>query len=135
MTGESNLESLLRNMKPVIVQGEYVFCSIQESQLENLDTPLMVFRESEGPTVIVTKAVAERNHFPFDSIWGLVSLSIHSDLEAVGFLAAITNHLAEAGISINAVSAFYHDHLFVPYQRVDEVVSLLTALSNSSKGK
>lgn len=135
MTGESNLESLLKNMKPKAVLGEYVFCSIQESQLEDLEDPLMVFRESEGPTVIVTKAVAERNDFPFDSTWGLVSLSIHSNLEAVGFLAAITNHLAESGISVNVVSAFYHDHLFIPYQRVDEVVSLLTALSNSSKGK
>lgn len=122
-------------MKPMVVPGEYVFCSIQESQLEELADPLMVFREIEGPTVIVTKVVAERNDLPFDSTWGLVSLSIHSDLEAIGFLAAITNHLAQGGISVNAVSAFYHDHLFVPYERVDEVMSLLSDLSNSSRVK
>ena len=135
MNGESDLKSLLRDMEPRIASGEYVFCSVQESQLEELDSPLMVFRESEGPTVIITRAVAERHKLAFSSTWGLVTLSVHSDLEAVGFLAAITGHLAEVGISVNAVSAFYHDHLFVPHERVDEVVSLLVALSNSSKEK
>jgi hypothetical protein len=128
MKGESNLESLLRNMEPAVVPGEYVFCTINESQLEDLEAPLMVFREKEGPTVIITKAVAEHNGFPVEPTWGLVSLSVHSDLEAIGFLAAITKHLAEAGISVNAVSAFYHDHLFVPYGREDEVVTLLSKL-------
>ena len=131
MTGESELKSLLRNMQPVVVEGEYVFSSVQESQLDDLESPLMIFRENEGSTVIVTRAIAERNGFVFSSSWGLVSLSIHSDLEAVGFLAAITSYLAEAGISVNVVSAFYHDHLFVPYTCVDEVVALLSALSGS----
>ncbi|MFX1560288.1 MAG: ACT domain-containing protein [Promethearchaeota archaeon] len=131
MTGESNLVSLLRKMEPVIVPGEYVFCSIKESQLVGLEKPMMVYREKEGATVIITKDVAENNGFAFDSTWGLVSLSIHSDLEAVGLLAVITNHLAKVGISVNVVSAFYHDHLFVPFGREEEVVSLLSKLSNS----
>ncbi|MBY8996669.1 MAG: ACT domain-containing protein [Candidatus Thorarchaeota archaeon] len=135
MSGESDLKSLLRDMKPEIIPGEYVFCSIQENQLGALENPLLVFRESEGSTVIVTKVVAEDNELDFNSSWGLVTLSIHSDLEAVGFLAAITGHLAEAGISVNAVSAFYHDHLFVPFERVDEVVSLLLDLTDSSRVK
>jgi len=116
-------------MEPVVVPGEFVFCSIQEKQLEDLQQPLLIFREHEGPTVIVTKDVAEQNRFSFDAIWGLISLSIHSNLEAVGLLGAITSHLANAGISVNAVSAYYHDHLFVPYGRVNEVVSLLLDLS------
>ncbi|GAH42537.1 unnamed protein product, partial [marine sediment metagenome] len=61
MTGESELKSLLRNMQPVVVEGEYVFSSVQESQLEDLESPLMIFRENEGSTVIVTRAIAERN--------------------------------------------------------------------------
>ena len=131
MTGISDLDSLIRNMEPKVVFGEYVFCTITESQLQGLDRPLLVFRENEGPTVVVTRNVAELNGFKFHATWGLVSLSIHSDLEAIGLLAVITNHLAKAGISVNVVSAFYHDHLFVPHPRVEEVVSLLTELSNS----
>ncbi|MEM1020616.1 MAG: ACT domain-containing protein, partial [Pseudomonadota bacterium] len=40
-------------------------------------------------------------------------------------------HLAANGISTNAVSAFYHDHLFVPESRADEAVALLEALAQS----
>ncbi len=129
MSGENNLKILLREMKPVVVDGEYVFCTIQEKQLEGIHKPLLVFREHEGPTVIVSKDIAVQNGFSFNSTWGLISLSIHSDLEAVGFLAAITEHLASAGIGVNVVSAFYHDHLFVPYDRLDEALSLLSELS------
>ena len=135
MSGESNLELLLRSMQPLAVPGEYVICTINESQLKDLEIPLLIFRELEGPTVIVTKLVAEQNQLSFESTWGLVSLSIHSDLTAVGFLAAITNHLAKAGISVNVISAFYHDHLFVPYERVDEVMFLLSTLSDTTKAK
>ena len=40
----------------------------------------------------------------------LITLTVRSSLEAVGLLAAITARLADAGISVNAVSAFHHDH-------------------------
>ena len=33
--------------------------------------------------------------------------------------------LAAAGISVNAVSAFHHDHLFVPEDRAEEALRLL----------
>ena len=55
---------------------------------------------------------------------------MHSSLEAVGFLARITTKLAAHGISVNAVSAFYHDHLFVPTARADEALTLLRELAS-----
>ena len=44
----------------------------------------------------------------------MITLDVHSSLESVGFLAAVSARLAAAGIPCNAVSAFHHDHLFVP---------------------
>jgi hypothetical protein len=55
---------------------------------------------------------------------------VHSPLQAIGFLAAVSAALTEAGIPCNAVSAFYHDHIFVPADwasRALEVLSLLEA--------
>ncbi len=131
MTGETDLESLLRKMKPKHVPGEYVCCSIDESNEKLVETPLLVFREDEGLTVVISREAAESLRLKFESTWGLVTLSIHSDLTAVGFLARVTQHLAQAGVSVNVVSAYYHDHLFVPFPEVERVVELLTSLSET----
>ncbi len=48
---------------------------------------------------------------------------------AIGFLAAVTAHLAESGIAVNAVSAFHHDHLFVPAARAEEAMRRLGEFS------
>jgi hypothetical protein len=57
------------------------------------------------------------------------SLMVHSSLDAVGFLAAITAKLAAGGISVNPVSAFYHDHLFVPVDKAEMAMNLLSEFS------
>jgi hypothetical protein len=132
MTGYKDLSYLLKNMEPVHILGTYVFAAVSEDTLKTLGTaPRLVFREHESITVIVTKEIADANSLSYGSVWGLITLTVHSDLEAVGFLAKITSILAEAGITVNTVSAFYHDHLFVPEQRVDETLTLLRNLSNS----
>ncbi|RVA88555.1 ACT domain-containing protein, partial [Mesorhizobium sp. M7A.F.Ca.CA.004.02.1.1] len=63
----------------------------------------------------------------------MVTLNIHSSLEAVGFLAAITTRLAAAGMGVNPVSAFYHDHLFVPADRAEEALELLVGLAAENR--
>ena len=132
MKGYKELSYLLKNMKPAHVPGSFIFATVTEETLKSLgSTPRMIFREVEAITVIITKEVAKNNSLSFESEWGLITLTVHSDLEAVGFLAKITSVLAEAGITANTVSAFYHDHLFVPEHRVDESLTLLKNLSNS----
>ena len=131
MTGETDLGFLLRNMKPKHVPGEYVFCSMDESNEMMVETPLLVFREDEGLTVVIPREVAESYQLEFESTWGLITLSVHSDLTAVGFLARITHVLAQAGVSVNVVSAYYHDHLFVPFTEIEPVMELLTSLSEN----
>jgi len=44
--------------------------------------------------------------------------------------AAMTTALREAGISANVVAAYFHDHIFVPADKVAQAISTLNALSN-----
>ncbi|HUI76634.1 MAG TPA: ACT domain-containing protein [Bryobacteraceae bacterium] len=55
--------------------------------------------------------------------------------DAVGLLARITAQLAEHGISVNAVSAYYHDHLFIPEDRAEEAVGLLKELQQAARAR
>ncbi len=133
MKGSRDLKFLLKNLEPKRVPGEHVFATVSEATLVALGTiPQLIFREDESITVIVSKAEAEEHSLHFESVWGLITLTIHSDLAAVGLLAAVTDVLAKAGISTNVVSAFYHDHLFVPIARVSDAIILLRNLSKST---
>jgi uncharacterized protein len=130
MPGERNLAALLRNMMPEMHEGVFVFCSIPEHQeIPAALRPVHIFREREGAAFIIRREEAEAANLSYQFASRLITLTVHSSLEAVGFLAAITGRLAEAGISVNAVSAFYHDHLFVPEHKADEALRHLQDIS------
>lgn len=113
-------------MNPILRDEEYVFCSVNhhDNSYLKLD-PICIFREDEGLTLIVRRDRADAADISYSSIFRMVTLSVHSSLDAVGFLATITSKLAQHGISINSISAYYHDHLFVPAARACEVMTLL----------
>jgi uncharacterized protein len=133
MPGEGNLRTLLQNMNPEMHDGIFVFCSVPEDQeIPATLKPVHVFREREGTTLIVRREEAEAAGLPHQFASRMITLTVHSSLEAIGFLAAITGRLAEAGISVNAVSAFYHDHLFVPEHRAEEALRHLQDMNNQA---
>ena len=126
MTGERDLDALLNNIKPELQPGIFVLCTIPANQpVPAALNPLPTFREQEGTTLVIPREEAEAAGLNHAFASRLITLTVHSALDAVGFLAAITACLAAAGISVNAVSAFHHDHLFVPYDRADEAMALL----------
>jgi hypothetical protein len=134
MAGETNLSLLLQSMQPVLDAEDYVFCSIHYQHLAQLNCePLCQFREEEGLTLILTRGQADDEALAYTAVFRRITLTIHSSLEAVGFLAAITNQLASQGISVNPVSAYYHDHLFVPAAQAETVMQLLQELSVSAE--
>lgn len=130
MTGETDLKTLLASMTPELLDGTYVLATLapEVSQPKNLD-PVMLFREREGTTLIVREDTAKAAGLSASFRCRMITLNIHSSLEAVGFLAAITTRLAAAGMGVNPVSAFYHDHLFVPAERAEEAMVLLRGLA------
>ena len=133
MTGETDLKKLLGSMTPELLSGTFVFATLAPgiAQPEELE-PIMLFREREGTTLIVREEEAKAAGLEATFRCRMVTLNIHSSLEAVGFLAAITTRLATAGMGVNPVSAFFHDHLFVPADRAEEAMELLRQLARDS---
>ncbi|CCE08575.1 conserved hypothetical protein [Bradyrhizobium sp. STM 3843] len=130
VAGERDLKALLRDIKPEMQEGVFVFCTIaHDGEIPAAIHPLLMFREREGTTLVMRREQAERAGLSSQFASRLITLTVHSSLNAVGFLAAITARLAEAGISVNAVSAFYHDHLFVPDQRAGDALRILNSMS------
>ena len=134
MTGERDLDALLRHMKPEMRPGIFVFCTIPPNEpIPASASPLLTFREQEGTTLVILREEAEAAGLRTAFASRLITLTVHSALDAVGFLAAITARLAGAGISVNAVSAFHHDHLFLPADKADEAMAILQEMSRAKR--
>lgn len=130
MSGEKNLQKLISNMTPVLVEGEYIFAtlpSVTKEQLIFLD-PIGTFKEKEGITVILTKSKAEERNIEYSGVFSCITLNVHSSLEAVGLTAAVSTKLAEVKISANVVAAYYHDHIFVAAQDAGRALGALNDL-------
>lgn len=56
----------------------------------------------------------------------LITFDTPTDLGLVGFIATLSELLAEAGISIYSISAFTHDHILVQEEDLVRAVSLLS---------
>ena len=130
MQGETDLARLLAGMNPRLDDAVYVFATLRAESPEPAGlAPLMRFAEAEGTTLVLPRAAASRAGLGFIFPCRRIVLEIHSSLEAVGFLAAILPRLAAAGIGVNPVSAFHHDHLFVPEGRADDAMAILDAMA------
>ena len=129
MQPSTDLKKILAHMQPELNPGRYAFVALPDGH--GLDYALAVasIREAEGVSVILPEQVARDLKLPaaFTAAW--ITLKVHSDLSAVGLTSAFSTALAEAGISCNVVAGVHHDHLFVPFDRAQQAMDTLMALS------
>lgn len=128
MKGENNLEKLLAGMSPRLIDGEYVFCTIQTANYGDYaeTRPIASFTEDEGLTLVMLKDKAENADLAFEAVFRCITLGVHSSLEAVGLTAAVAGRLAEAGIAANVIAAYYHDHVFVQSELAEQAIGILS---------
>lgn len=134
MTATRDLEQLLRTLSPVRNPGVYVFCSLPAGFAIDMAPVVASIREPEGLSVVLAETDAVRLGLPivFRSAW--LTLSVHSDLEALGLTAAVSAALAEAGIACNVIAGNRHDHLFVPHGQAEAAMTTLARLQRRATG-
>lgn len=127
-----HLDQLLRGMRPVLHDERVAFCELPADDGLPAVPWIGLFREAEGTTVIVPERVAADRAWPvgFRAAW--ITLSVESELHAVGLTAAVSRALADEGISCNIVAAVHHDHLFVPVDQGPAALAALERLERSA---
>ncbi len=134
MSGEVNLHRLLAGLTAECQAEVYVFVTLpEETVLPAGLKPRMLFREGEGLTLIVEQHQALEFGWPSAFPCRMITLTVHSSLEAVGFMARIATALADRGLGVNPVSAFFHDHLFIPLGREADALAALADLAAKAK--
>jgi hypothetical protein len=130
-TPVSNLSVLLSTISPALNDGVYVYSSVAHgSDISHLPV-IATMREAEGLTVVVAEDVAVSEGLPvlFRCAW--ITLTVHSDLQAVGLTAAFAKALGDRAISCNVIAGAYHDHIFVPFEASANAMSALQQLQRS----
>ncbi|KAK3669429.1 hypothetical protein LTR78_010689 [Recurvomyces mirabilis] len=134
--GGVDLSNLIKTMSPSLHNDTCVWITIspsnsasQEFLKDNLWNAEMLFREAEGYTMIITKALADEADMDYVFPCRKITLNVHSSLEAVGFMAAIATRLTSIRTGSNPVSGYYHDHLFLPVGKEGIIVEELKKMA------
>ena len=130
---QSDLATLLSDLRVMRHQGVWAFATIPEENadwadlvnLRSVRNIALLFREREGLTLIhqADLDTAEENR------WVWLELTVFSDLQAVGFLAKVSEALSKAGVPCNAVAGYHHDHIFVPEIKAETAIEALNGLT------
>lgn len=135
--GMTDLRELLRKMGPELDSAKYYFATVDDDSLlalsGSMEYIVSIFREKEGLTVVFAEdAIEELRGLSNKDVTGpfaLITMRVQSDLMAVGFMAKLTEALGKENISVNVFSAYFHDYLFVPYERKGDAMGALKQLS------
>lgn len=113
----------------------FVYVALPAGQLPPAGlNPVMRMEEAEGTTLVLPREEAERAGLAGVFPCRMITLSVQSSLEAVGFMAAVAGRLAAAGIGVNPVAGFYHDHLFIAEADADAALLVLRQLAAGASG-
>jgi hypothetical protein len=128
----SKLRQILASMSPKLHSHAVVYCSVPYDQDVSALAPIVTVREEEGLTLVLPEAQARTAQLVvmYRAAW--ITLTVHSDLHAVGLTAAVATELAADGISCNVVAGAFHDHLFVAWEDGERALVALKRLQSRS---
>lgn len=132
--GDSNpeLQRLLADLSPRLSERIYAFATT--AKLEDIPAQASIvgtFMEDEGLTIVGAVDEADFAGLSQNGGWAKISLGVNSSLTAVGLTARISSALADQGISANVIAAFFHDHIFVPWEKRHQAMNVLEGLATN----
>src|SRR6201996_2070048 len=114
------------DLRPRLYPDPYVFVQVEEMPADV--GPFAVIGEDEGTTLVLTQAQADRLGLAYGYVAARITLTIGSDLAAIGLTAEGSRVLAAAGVSCDVTAGAVHDPLFVDAARGPEALRLLAGL-------
>lgn len=123
----------MKNINPVLNPGVFAFVSVQNKKMLGSAKVITSILEAEGYSAVIDEkdAIALALPILFRAAW--ITLTVASDLQAVGLTAAFASALGKVGISCNVVAGAYHDHLFVPVESAADAMNALKKLQSSAR--
>jgi hypothetical protein len=141
-TRRAEVEALLSRARVEVLPATFVLVGLRHEDWSRLienpelsprpDAPFMLLRDTHETTLLVeeedwlTMRHAARDA-RVETGFRLVTFDIELPWHVVGFLARVAEILAEANVSVGALSAFSRDHLLI---KQDNLATALRVLGN-----
>tara|TARA_B100000575_G_C23143456_1_gene666402 strand:+ start:3227 stop:3592 length:366 start_codon:yes stop_codon:yes gene_type:complete len=115
-------------LKPKLNPGKYVFCKTKNLNKLEESNIISIFKEGKNITVITKKEYAELANLEFYFVCAWITLKIKSTLDSHGLTYIFSKALYNKEISCNVIAGYEHDHIFVPYEKKDEALGILSGI-------
>jgi hypothetical protein len=124
----SDLRKYFRNGRAVIASETYAIVKTRRA----LVNALAVIKDDRETTCVIDETkLGSQKFLGFEGDWRMITFDMVLPLSLVGFFAAISGALADAGVNIFTVSAYTTDHVFVKGQKLETAIKSLEKLGMS----
>lgn len=124
----SELRKYFKNGRAVVAPGTY---AIVKSKRALVNSFAVIKDDRETTCLIEESKLGAQKFLGFEGDWRMITFDMVLPLSLVGFFAAVSGALAEAGVNIFAVSAYTTDHVFVKNQKLETAVKSLEKMGMS----
>jgi uncharacterized protein len=115
MPGLMDLSEVLRTLHVSCDEVRYGFASVTGAAISRSEKVLGTFLEDEGLTLIATEEYFKQEGIAHQGPFARLKIEVHTSLELVGLTGLLAAELAKREIPANLIAAYFHDHIFVPY--------------------
>ena len=124
----SSLREYFRNGRAVVAPGTYAIVKTKRA----LVNALAVIKDDRETTCIIDESkLGAQKFLGFEGDWRMITFDMVLPLSLIGFFAAVSGALAEAGVNIFTISAYTTDHVFVKDQKLETAIKALEKMGLS----
>ena len=124
----SDLRKYFKNGRAVIAPETFAIVKTRRA----LVNAFAVIKDDRETTCIIDESkLGAQKFLGFEGDWRMITFDMVLPLSLVGFFAAVSEALADAGVNLFAISAYTTDHVFVKDQKLETAVKALEKLGMS----
>lgn len=124
----ADIKTYFKNGRAVVSAETYAIVKTRRA----LAGSLAVIKDDRETTCVIAESkLGSQKFLGFEGDWRMITFDMVLPLSLVGFFAAVSGALADAGVNLFTVSAYTTDHVFVKGQKLATAVKALEALGMS----
>jgi hypothetical protein len=121
----NDILTYFKNGRAVVSAGTFAIVKTRRA----LAGSLAVIKDSRETTCIIDESrLGSQKFLGFEGDWRMITFDMVLPLSLVGFFAAVSGALAEAGVNIFTISAYTTDHVFVKNPKLGTAIQALEKL-------